>query len=112
VSANTQPIIPALKLGTIGPYNANWNFNNSNNNAQTTRSIKHRYLEKKSVILMKLTDLDLNLRFDMSVIFTASYSFSDRRSPLTISAIYFVNLKIKITQFSRDIHKGSVRACV
>jgi hypothetical protein len=61
---------------------------------------------------MKLINLDSNLRFDMSVIFTASYSFSDRRSPLTTSAIDFVNLKIRITQFFRDIHKGSVRTCV
>jgi hypothetical protein len=55
----------------------------------------------------------LNLRFDMSVIFTANYSFSGRRCPVdseTLLVTDFVNLKIKLTQSFTGAHRD--RMCM
>jgi hypothetical protein len=52
--------------------------------------------------VVELTHIDLNLRFDMSIVFMANYSFSGRRRPIdneTLLVTDFVNLKIKTAQF-------------
>jgi hypothetical protein len=53
-------------------------------------------------LVVELTHIDLNLRFDMSIVFMANYSFSGRRCPIdseTLLVTDFVNLKIKTAQF-------------
>jgi hypothetical protein len=52
-------------------------------------------------IVVELIYPYLNLKFDMSVVFMANYSFSWRRHPLdseTLLMTDFVNLKIKSAQ--------------
>jgi hypothetical protein len=52
--------------------------------------------------VVELTHIGLNLRFDMSIVFMANYSFSGRRRPIdseTLLVTDFVNLKIKTAQF-------------
>jgi hypothetical protein len=50
-------------------------------------------------LVMKLTHLGLNSRFDMCVAFMINYSFSGRRHPIdtdTLLVTDFVNLKIAL----------------
>jgi hypothetical protein len=64
-------------------------------------------------LVVELTHSGLNLRFDMCVVFTVNYSFSESRRLVDSNAILvtdFVNLKIKPAQFFRGAHKG--RVCV
>jgi hypothetical protein len=61
--------------------------------------------------VVELIHPDLNHRFDMSVIFTANYSFSGGGVPINIDVfliIDFVNLKIKSAQCFGCAHKGVI----
>jgi hypothetical protein len=52
------------------------------------------------LLVVKLTHLNLNSIFDMCVIFTYNYSFSERRCPIDSESFLmtdFVNFKIKST---------------
>jgi hypothetical protein len=58
---------------------------------------------------VELTHPGLNPIFDMSVIFTANYSFSGRRHPIdseTLLMTDFVNLKINPAQSFRDARRN------
>jgi hypothetical protein len=60
---------------------------------------------------VKLIHIGLSLRFNMSVIFTANYFFSGRQRPVdseTFLVTDFVNLKIKLAQSFRGVHKSRV----
>jgi hypothetical protein len=63
--------------------------------------------------MVELIYPDLNLRFDMRVIFMTNYFFSVADVPVDSEMILvtdFINLNIKLTQFFRGIHKD--RVCV
>jgi hypothetical protein len=58
-------------------------------------------------VVVKLTHLDLNFRFDIDIVFMVNYSFSERRiDSETFLMTNFVNLNIKPTQFFRDTHRS------
>jgi hypothetical protein len=62
-------------------------------------------------LVMELTHPGSNPRFDMCVIFTTNYSFSERRRPVDNESLLvtdFINLKIKSTQSFRGAHKGKI----
>jgi hypothetical protein len=62
-------------------------------------------------LVVELIYSGLNLIFNMSVIFIINYFFSKRRHPIdneTFLMIDFVNLKIKLTQSFRGVHRGRV----
>jgi hypothetical protein len=62
---------------------------------------------------MKLTNLVLNFKFNINIIFMINYSFSEGDVPVdseTLLTIDFVNLKIKSTQSFTCAHMG--RMCV
>jgi hypothetical protein len=64
-------------------------------------------------LIIKLIHSDSNPRFNISVIFTANYSFSWRNVLVNSDAFlltYFVNLKIKSAQSFVGAHRG--RVCV
>jgi hypothetical protein len=62
-------------------------------------------------VVVKLTHLDLNFRFDIDIVFMVNYSFSERRiDSETFLMTNFVNLNIKPTQFFRDTHRS--RMCI
>jgi hypothetical protein len=66
-------------------------------------------------LMVELIYPDLNLRFDMRVIFMTNYFFSVADVPVDSEMILvtdFINLNIKLTQFFRGIHKDRVCACV
>jgi hypothetical protein len=60
---------------------------------------------------MKLIHSDLNLRFDMNIIFMTNYSFSERYIPVDSDLFLvtnFVNIKIKPVQSFGGAHKDRV----
>jgi hypothetical protein len=60
-------------------------------------------------LVIKLIHSGLNLRFNIGVIFTANYFFSERRCLIdseTLLMTDFVNLKIKPTQYFRCAHRS------
>jgi hypothetical protein len=60
------------------------------------------------LLLVELIYIGLNSRFNMSVAFTANYSFSGKRRPVdseTFLVTDFVNLKIKSTQSFWGAHR-------
>jgi hypothetical protein len=61
-------------------------------------------------LVVKLIHTDLNLRFDMSVIFITNYSFPINSE--TFLMINFVNLKIKPTQSFERVHKDMMCICI
>jgi hypothetical protein len=64
-------------------------------------------------LVVKLTHLDLNPIFNMSVVFMANYSFSGGDISVNSESLLvtdFVNLKIKPTQSFGCAHRG--RMCV
>jgi hypothetical protein len=64
-------------------------------------------------LVIELTHLDLNSRFDMDVVFTVNYFFSGIRRPIeseTLLVTDFVNLKIKPAQSFGGAHRD--RMCV
>jgi hypothetical protein len=64
-------------------------------------------------LVVELIHSDLNPRFNMYVIFTTNYSFSQRRRPVnneTLLMTDFVNLKIRTAQSFRCAHNS--RVCV
>jgi hypothetical protein len=62
-------------------------------------------------VVVKLTHLDLNFRFDIDIVFMVNYSFSERRiDSETFLMTNFVNLNIKPTQFFRDTYRS--RMCI
>jgi hypothetical protein len=77
-------------------------------------------------VVVKLTHLDLNFRFDIDIVFIVNYSFSERHIDIVFMVNYsfserridseaflmtnFVNLNIKPTQFFRDTHRS--RMCI
>jgi hypothetical protein len=66
-------------------------------------------------LVVELNHPDSNPRFDMSVIFTANYFFSEKRLDVSVDSdtllvTDFVNLNIKPTQSFECAHKG--RVCV
>jgi hypothetical protein len=72
-----------------------------------------RLVQLVRFLVVELTHSDSNLKFDMSVVFTANYSFGGRRRPVdsvTLLVIDFVNLKIKPVQSFRDVYRD--RMCV
>jgi hypothetical protein len=59
-------------------------------------------------LMVKLIHQDLNLIFEMCVIFKANYSFSGGDVPIDSEILLvtnFVNLKIKLTQSFRYAHR-------
>jgi hypothetical protein len=70
-----------------------------------------RLVQLVRFLVVELIHSDSNPRFDMSVAFTANYSFSERRRPIdsvTLLVTDFVNLKIKPTQSFRGVHRNMV----
>jgi hypothetical protein len=66
-------------------------------------------------LVVELTHLSLNPRFDMCVAFTVNYFFSGRRRPVdgeTLLVTDFVNLKIKPAQSFEGAHRDRVCICV
>jgi hypothetical protein len=60
---------------------------------------------------VELIYLGLNPRFDISVVFTINYFFSERQRlyrSKTFLMTDFVNLKIKLIQFFRDAHRTRI----
>jgi hypothetical protein len=57
----------------------------------------------------------LNSKFDVSIVFTAKYSFSGRRCPVDSEMLLmtdFVNLKIKPAQSFKNTHRDIMYVCV
>jgi hypothetical protein len=66
-------------------------------------------------LVIKLTHLYLNTRFNMSVAFTINYFLVGGNVSInneTFLMTDFVNLKIKPAQFFRDIHRDMMYICV
>jgi hypothetical protein len=70
-------------------------------------------------LVVKLNHPDSNSRFDMGVVFTANYLFSEKRLDVSVDSdtllvTDFVNLNIKPTQSFKGAHRGRmcVRACM
>jgi hypothetical protein len=62
-------------------------------------------------LVVELIYSGLSHRFNMYVIFTTNYSFSQKRRPVnneTLLMIDFVNLKIKTARTFRCVHNDSV----
>jgi hypothetical protein len=67
------------------------------------------------ILMVELIYSGLNLRFNLSVIFTANYFSVGVNVPVYSESFLvtdFVNLKIKSAQFFRGAHNGRVYVCV
>jgi hypothetical protein len=66
-------------------------------------------------LVVELTHLNLNSRFDMSVIFMTNYFLVDDDVPIDCDALLvtnFVNLKIKLTHSFGCAHRGRMCICI
>jgi hypothetical protein len=66
-------------------------------------------------LVIELTHLYLNPRFNMYIIFMTNYFFSGRRHPIdseTFLVTDFINLKIKPTQSFKCAHKNMMCAFI
>jgi hypothetical protein len=65
--------------------------------------------------VIELIYSDSNSRFNIGVIFTPNYSFSERRHPVDnddLSMIDFINLKIKLPRFFGGAHLSMMCVCI